>query len=120
MCNLKYIFVITLALGATAVFPVAAAASSTHTSVPQIDTQISEKAATTNYGGGTSISVGGDEPSGSGKDIYALLRFDLSSIPAGSTIESATLKLNITNPSVNTYQAYALTRAWVENQATWR
>ena len=52
-----------------------------------------------------------------------LIQFDLSSIPAGSTIITAQLKLydqgtDLTN-NARTMSIYRLKRSWVENQATW-
>jgi Domain of unknown function (DUF5122) beta-propeller len=83
------------------------------------DTRISENAPTTNYGGATSIFVDGD--AGSGKDDYALLKWDLSGLIApGTKVSSASVTLSVSNnPSTQTYEAYALKRAWVESLATW-
>ena len=96
---------------------IAAAESSNLASIA--DTKIAENAPTTNYGGATTIGVDGDEPNGSGKDAYSLLRWDLSSIPAGSTVNSASVTLNVTNSSPLTYQTYKLKRPWEESSATW-
>jgi PA14 domain/Calcineurin-like phosphoesterase len=95
----------------------AAAESSNLTSTA--DTKLAENASTTNYGGATTIGVDGDEPTGSGKDAYSLLRWDLSSVPAGSRVDSVSVTLNVTNPSTQTYQAYDLKRAWEQSAATW-
>jgi hypothetical protein len=83
------------------------------------DTKIAERASNTNYGGANTVGVDGDEPTGSGRDVYSLLRWNLSSIPAGATISSVSVTLNVTNPSPETYQAYELERPWVESSATW-
>ena len=83
------------------------------------DTHILESAAKKNYGTVTSLGVGGDEPAGTGKDKSALLKWSLSTIPAGSKINSASVTLNVTNTSTQTYQAYELRRGWVESAATW-
>jgi hypothetical protein len=51
-----------------------------------------------------------------------LLRFDLASIPPGSTINQATLRLYAYNRDKNAamdVQVYRLLRAWVDVQATW-
>lgn len=56
-----------------------------------------------------------------------LLRFDLSSIGTNATVNSATLKLYVTsgttflNVNISPIQAtiFALTKDWVENEATW-
>ncbi len=51
---------------------------------------------------------------------HSLIRFPtlLGQVPAGSTITSATLRLNCTN-SGNVMQAYQLTESWNEDQASW-
>ena len=100
----------------------ASAGPATTTAVPTsvIDTAIMSKTPTTNYGSASTMTVDGDEPSGSGYDSYGLLKFDLSSIPAGKTIQSVALKLNVTDASSQTYQIYGLKKPWVENGATWR
>ena len=83
------------------------------------DTYILENASKKNYGTATPLGVDGDEPAGTGRDKSALLRWDLSAIPAGSKINSASVTLNVTNNSTETYQAYELKRPWVESAATW-
>jgi hypothetical protein len=83
------------------------------------DTKISENAPTTTYGATSSIGADGNEPAGSGKDVYALIKWDLSTVPAGSKVSSVSVTLNVTNASKQTYQAYGLKRAWVEPAATW-
>jgi hypothetical protein len=97
----------------------AATPSVTQSFTSAADTRIVENAPTTNYGTATAVQVDGDDPAGSGKDKSGLIRWNLSSIPAGSKISSASITLNIADASVNTYQAYALKRAWVESAATW-
>jgi hypothetical protein len=82
------------------------------------DTYISEPNTNSNYGTANVLRVDGD--AGSGKDLSALLKWDLSSIPAGSLVQSVTLTILVTDKSNHPYQVYELTRPWVENQATWR
>mgnify|MGYP005841554835 CR=1 FL=1 len=51
-----------------------------------------------------------------------LLRFDLSDVPAGVTVRSATLHLHTvasTNPNPMRIQGYALNRPWVATEVTW-
>jgi hypothetical protein len=57
------------------------------------------------YGSTVSLRCDGDEPTGTGQDVYPLLRFDLSRIPAGSTVNTAKLVLNVTNTTLQTYEA---------------
>jgi hypothetical protein len=45
------------------------------------DTKISENVPRTKYGAASSAGADGDEPDNSGKDVYALIRLDLWTIP---------------------------------------
>jgi hypothetical protein len=63
--------------------------------------------------------VSGDELTGCGKDVSALLKWDVSKIPAGSQIRSVTFTLNVTNSSSQSSQVDGLKRTWVESAATW-
>ena len=56
----------------------AAAQTTSLTSIA--DAQISENAPTTNYGRASTLIGDGDEPAGSGKDVYSLLKWDLTGI----------------------------------------
>ena len=85
-----------------------------------VDAPILENAPNKNFGTATPLGVDGDEPAGTGRDKSALLKWDLSTIPAGSRISSASVTLNVTNNSTETYQAYELKRPWVESATTWR
>lgn len=73
---------------------------------------------TTNYGTSTvfKVSVPGD-----GSDKRALLKFDISAIPAGVALESASLVLDCSSFSgaATTLQLYLILRSdWVESEAT--
>ena len=83
------------------------------------DTQIWENAPTTNYGATTPVGADGDEPTGTARDKSSLLKWSVSTIPAGSKISSASVTLNVTNSSTQTYQAFGLKQPWVESAATW-
>src|SRR5919112_172226 len=96
-----------------------AASADTRNLTSTADTRIVENASSANYGGATTLKVDGDDPGGSGKDAYSLLSWDLSSVPAGSKVDSASVTVNVTNPSSQTYQIYDLERPWVESAATW-
>lgn len=60
---------------------------------------------------------------GSPNHYRLLLKFDISSIPAGAVITSATLSLwygtLFGSNATGTIEVYRVKRAWVENQATW-
>lgn len=83
--------------------------------------RIEDANATTNYSANNYFQVG--EWNGGAVIDRSLLQFDLSSIPSGSIITSATLRLydQGTNLSSNdrTMRVYRLLRNWVENQSTW-
>jgi len=81
------------------------------------DTHLSEAAPTTNSGAANPLMIDGDTTGG--KDSYVLLRWDVTGIPAGSTVQSARIKLNVTNTSAQTYEIYRLNRTWTETGATW-
>ena len=55
-----------------------------------------------------------------GKPDHAILaRWDLSAIPPGKTLVSATLAFTMIDRSRSSYEVYPLKRAWVETEATW-
>lgn len=84
-----------------------------------IDTYISENSATTNYGITTDLQADGDDPGGTGRDLATLLRWDINAIPQGAVIQSATIELNVFNPSQNSYPIYELFTDWLETEASW-
>ena len=67
----------------------------------------------TNFGNGAENELDGSP------DESALLFWDVTAIPAGSTIESVTITFNTTNTARATYELYAVKRPWVESEATW-
>lgn len=79
------------------------------------DTWISNSGATLNYGGSTDLNIG-NQSAGS-DNRRSLLKFDLSAIPVGSTINSATMSLyqhaqqDATTPQLGVYYT---TRSWTE------
>ncbi len=81
------------------------------------DTDLAQDTPTSNHGAATTLRADGDD--GSGKDTYALLRWTSLTIPAGSTVKSATLTLTVTNPTDGTYELYALKRDWSQSQSNW-
>jgi thrombospondin type 3 repeat protein len=100
--------------------PQADAQSSTTVQLPaSADTYLSQNSANTNYGTQTSLLVDSDDPAGTGRDKRTLIKFDLSQIPAGATIQSASLKINVTNASPQQYNIHDLKQNWTETGATW-
>ncbi len=77
------------------------------------DTYIMSDESNSNFGSSSSLEVDGKP------DQAALLGWDVSAIPVGSTVTSARLELNVTNSTSNDYEVYALERAWDELSATW-
>ena len=57
----------------------------------------------------------------SGKEYRALLQFDLSAIPSGSTIRSAVLELhlNTSGASNDSIRVHRITQDWTESEVTW-
>ncbi|HEX6764987.1 MAG TPA: DNRLRE domain-containing protein, partial [Polyangiaceae bacterium] len=81
------------------------------------DTTLHQAAPTTNFGNDSTVLVDGDD--GAGADLSSLLRWDVSQIPAGSAVTSASVTLSIVNPTGNTYNLFSLARPWNELEATW-
>jgi hypothetical protein len=81
------------------------------------DTYVNQNAATTNYGSGTTMTT--NVRSSQERDV--LVQFDLSGIPAGSAINSATLELYNTTAPASTYTVNVMrnTAGWVETSVTW-
>jgi hypothetical protein len=82
------------------------------------DTQMKQYYPTTNYSTSAELEA---TKFGSGDHSHSLLYFDLSGIPAGSTITGATLGLYVVsrNSGTRTITLKALLRNWIEAQATW-
>jgi hypothetical protein len=83
------------------------------------DTYLSEDQPTTNFCGLPTLRVDGDDPPGTGRDLRTLLLWDLSAIPAGSKVTSATITINVTNATNGTYELYRIASPWDECQVTW-
>jgi hypothetical protein len=77
------------------------------------DTKLRSSSPTTNYGSADFLELDG------APDESALLFWDLTNIPNGSTIQSVDITVNVTEISGATYEIYDLKRDWVENEATW-
>lgn len=81
------------------------------------DATIRQLNPTTKYGTVGTCEADGDD--GNGVDKSCLMRWDVSAIPAGSTVQSATLTVQVTSATVNTYNAWAVLRPWAEADVTW-
>ncbi len=87
-----------------------------------VDTFLSAWSPDTNYGGARTLSVRYDRPPGPTDVMSALIRFDLSVLPARAVISGAWLELYAENRSSNNEMrvaAYQVLRPWTEDQATW-
>ncbi len=87
----------------------------------EVDSYITQAATTTNYGTFERMVVTGY---GSGNYQRGILKFDVSSIPAGTTITGAVLSLYSYYPAqtkgtTGAYGVYPVTRAWSDSQTTW-
>jgi hypothetical protein len=80
------------------------------------DTWMNARAPKTSHGADAKLLVDGSPDNG------ALIRWDLSAIPAGSNITSASINFHLPqagDPSESVYNFYALRRDWSEANATW-
>jgi len=80
------------------------------------DTHISQWEPNNNYGNNVTLAIR------QGNIRSALLRFDLSALPAGANVIQAKLglyALSQSNPGGTTITAYQVLRPWAEGQATW-
>lgn len=95
--------------------------TTTYELTPSEDTRIVSLAAATTYNYGRHVAITtGYGGAGSGNN-RTLLRFDVSTIPKGSTIQSATLTMtcsSATNTSDSVTNAYPLLRAWAEGEGS--
>lgn len=85
------------------------------------DVWLEQAAATTNRGTVTPLNVDSRRTdSDPNTGAWAILKWDLTAIPAGASVESATLSLDVSNISTaGPYDLYASLRPWNETQATW-
>jgi ferric-dicitrate binding protein FerR (iron transport regulator) len=82
------------------------------------DTSISGADPFRTFGSAETLEVDGDEADG--KKIYALVKWDVSELPATAVIRSAVVTLSIVNESKGTgYSFFEMKRAWTEGEATW-
>jgi hypothetical protein len=71
--------------------------------------------------------AGPNESYGLGTNLYAdssplystLLKWDLSAISPGSTVQSVSLTVNVFDKTVDGFEIYELKRNWVETETTW-
>ena len=83
------------------------------------DALISESDPTINFGTANVCGADGSDPGNSDLDLSTLLRWNITDIPPGTTVQSASITLNVTNRSPQTYELYEVKRNWVETEASW-
>lgn len=81
------------------------------------DATIRQQSPTSNFGTATSCEADGDD---GGSDKFCLVRWNLTGIPAGSTVQSATITFRVIDGTSNTYTVYPLLKTWSESQVTWQ
>jgi acid phosphatase type 7 len=79
-----------------------------------VDASLRSDNATTNYGAATTLLADGSP------DYASVMRWDLSSIPAGKTVTNVQLSFNVVDTSSSAYALYALKRAFDEATVTWQ
>jgi hypothetical protein len=87
------------------------------------DAPIDESQPSNNYGSDTGMMFRSAGNSG-GWEVSPMVQFDLSSIPSGATIVSATHNLYYyswgdNDPAGRTYRCYRITSTWDESTVTW-
>ena len=98
--------------------------ATTVTLSPLADVDINKDVPTTNFGAEPDLYLA------KGSEAHPLLKFDLSGIAAGKTVQSATLRLYFAKVRVNgssatktsktlTLNVHASTRSWKEMEANW-
>ncbi|MEH6458286.1 DNRLRE domain-containing protein [Chitinimonas sp. JJ19] len=65
---------------------------------------------------GNTVLADGDD---AGKQLRALLGWGLTSVPAGATVQSASIKLNVVDPSSGSYNLHAMNSSWSETAASY-
>ena len=82
------------------------------------DTSITALSPSENLGAAGTLGADGDDQ---GKDISALLRWDVSAIPPGSRVLAAEITLTVTGTTgTDAYKLLEMRRPWSESEATWK
>jgi uncharacterized protein DUF1554 len=81
------------------------------------DAQIAEWSSSTNFGGASTMYVGWFTL---GTSRRGLVRFDLSFLPPGSTIQGATMRLRRNGTAVGGIDVRRVTAPWAENTVTYQ
>ena len=82
------------------------------------DTMIKQGDPAANFGSNATLASDGVDELGQNK--WALIKWDVSAIPSGSVVQSASVTLNVTdNGTSGTYHFYEVTGGWNEGTVTW-
>jgi hypothetical protein len=83
------------------------------------DASVVESQPGDNSGASRFLKLGGDHPARSGKDAYALVRWDVSSVARGTLLRAASVTLWATAPSPEAFDVFGVRRPWNEKWVTW-
>jgi hypothetical protein len=81
------------------------------------DSMLQEAAPTSNFGGAETCAASSDD--GAGNETSCLLRWSTTGIPAGATVRSASISLEVVDGSLDGYEVFELGRSFHESRATW-
>jgi hypothetical protein len=101
------------------------ALATTVTLTPVADSEIRQFSPDNNYGGLTSMVSGavGNNPGANHEKRRGVLRFDLSQVPAGAVVNSASLKVTVVRvpltPVNSNFDLRRLLQPWNEGEVTW-
>ncbi len=86
-----------------------------------IDSWLDQKNPTTNYGSTATMTVVSYQTGPNSRNGRSVVQFDISLIPQGSTVSSATLSLYASTvpATTETYYAHRVTTSWAEGTVTW-
>ncbi len=76
------------------------------------DTRIRSDLADRVFGSSSKLEIDGNP------DFSSLIQWDLSSIPTGAKVLSATIRINVLKTSQDFFELYELKRSWAESEAT--
>src|SRR3954451_2471549 len=103
-----------LSVGLLTLTPTTANADTAPTFTPTADSVVNAATPTTNIGGVLSRL---DAPPATERQTY--IKFTVTGIPAGDTVESATLRLVNTDTSTGAVTVSTTPTTWAENTITW-
>jgi len=84
------------------------------------DVYLSQNIPSGNAGGDSVLLIDGDDPRGTGRDLATLIAWDVSTIPSGATVESASIAIRVSDRTPHVYRIYEMRRPWQEYRASWK